>query len=77
MVTFVNLEKKTEKHIEVIPTTYGIETDYLCNKAKDNTRRTIISNMLRDLAVIIKKIVKFTGIFVDFVQEIEHGAKQR
>lgn len=67
------LEKKTEKQVQAMPITYDIETDYLYNKAKDDTRRAIISEMLKDPAMTVEKIAKFTHTSVDFVQKIKRN----
>lgn len=69
------LARETEKQIEAMPITYDIETDYLYNKAKVDTRRAIILNMLRDPSMTTERIAEFTGTSVDFVQKIRSESK--
>ena len=58
-----------------MPMTYDIETDYLYNKGKDDTRWTIITEMLKDPAMTVGKIAKFTHTSADLVKEVSHSLK--
>ena len=70
------LEKETEKQIEAMPITYNIETDYLYNKAKEDTRRAIVVNMLRDPSMTVDKIAEFTGTSISFVRKVKSETTQ-
>ena len=58
-----------------MPVTYDIETDYLYNKAKEDTLKSVISEMLQDPSMTIEKIAKFTRTSVDFIQKIRNELK--
>ena len=59
-----------------MPITYNIETNYLYNKAKENTQRAIVVNILRDPSMTIDRIAECTDTSVGFVRKVKNEAKQ-
>ena len=51
-----------------MPITYDIETDYLYNKARDDTRRAVISSVFREPVMTIEKIAELASTSVNFVE---------